>query len=76
MPQLSLYLPDDLMAQLRDRAEESRVSLSAFVTELLERELKDAWPEAVADLAGAWPDFPTREALSPLPDDPPREPLA
>lgn len=76
MPQLSLYLPDELMAQLRERAEEAHVSLSAFVTEVLERELKDVWPESVTELAGAWPDFPTRDELPPLPDDPPREPLA
>lgn len=75
MPQLSLYLPDELMTQLRARAEQAHLSLSAFVTEVLERELEEAWPEAVADLAGAWPDFPTREDLPPQPDDPPREPL-
>lgn len=75
MPQLSLYLPDELMARLRIRATEASVSLSAFVTELLESELADAWPEAVANLAGAWPDFPTREDLPPLSEDPQRKPL-
>ena len=75
MPQLSLYLPDELMAELRARAEDSHTSLSAFVAMVLERELADSWPAAVTDRAGTWPDFPIRDDLPPLPDDPPREPL-
>lgn len=75
MPQLSLYLPDELLTELRARADEEHTSLSAFVTAVLERELTDTWPPAVTERAGTWPDFPTREDLPPLPDDPPREPL-
>ncbi len=76
MPQLSLYLPDTLLEQLKLRAEREDASLSSFVTRLLERELATAWPEAVTGLAGAWPDFPTREELPPLAADPERESLA
>lgn len=74
MPQLSLYLPDDLMNQLKAQAQREEASLSTFVKNVLERELSDSWPEAVTSLAGAWPDFPTREDLPPLTDDPKREP--
>lgn len=67
MPQLSLYLPDKLMEQLKLRADREDASLSSFVTRLLERELEAAWPDAVTNLAGAWPDFPTRKDLPPWP---------
>jgi hypothetical protein len=75
LPQLSLYLTDDLMDRLRLQADEAGLSLSAFVAEMLAAELDDTWPDEVRALAGAWPDFPTRDDLPPLPDDPRREPL-
>ncbi|HKI55769.1 MAG TPA: hypothetical protein VKB31_01350 [Trueperaceae bacterium] len=63
------------MTRLREKAEASHVSLSSLAASVLERELDDAWPDAVAAMAGAWPDFPVRGELPPLPDDPRRQPF-
>ena len=75
MPQLSLYLPDAVMEHLKLRAQQEDRSLSAFVTSVLEEKLETSWPKIVTDLAGAYPDFPTRDELPSL-NNLEREPLA
>lgn len=67
MAQVTLYIPDDLAAELRKRSRNSHRSLSSYVTELASGAVRAcAWPDGFADLFGSWEgEFPA------LDDQPP-----
>jgi ribosomal protein L18E len=53
MAQISLYIPEELFLQLREKAEQSHVSISKWVAQRIERELRDSYPIGFSDLAGS-----------------------
>jgi hypothetical protein len=63
MSQLTLYLDTETEAKMRQAAQEAGLSLSKWVAGLIREKVSDDWPESIAKLAGAWPDFPTREEI-------------
>lgn len=69
MAQLSLYLPNDLVAKLRQESKRARESLSAHVTRLLRGEpAASQWPKSFRDVLGSWKgEFP--EPVDPPPQD-------
>jgi len=55
MPQLHLYVPDEVAARLRERAEARGQSLSRYLAELLTEKLTDDWPEGYFErVVGSW----------------------
>lgn len=76
MSQLTLYLDAETEAKMRQSAREAGLSLSRWVAGLIREKTSDEWPVSVTKLAGAWPDFPTREEIHALAgEDLPREGL-
>lgn len=66
MPQLSLYVTDENLALLRERAKQSGMSMSKYANQLIEKDAQSAgWPQGFWGLYGAW------EGPFELPDDPP-----
>jgi hypothetical protein len=63
MAQLHCYVPDGIADKVRQRAEQSRLSVSAYLSELIKREVSaDHWPEGYAELFDQWEgDPPVRE---------------
>jgi hypothetical protein len=54
MSQLTVYLPEAVLRKLRAGARRARKSVSAYVTELLERREKPAeWPDGFRELYGS-----------------------
>jgi macrodomain Ter protein organizer (MatP/YcbG family) len=54
MSQLTIYLPDAVLRKLRSGARRARKSVSAYVTELLERrEKREQWPKGFRELYGS-----------------------
>lgn len=51
--QIGVYLPDDLVARLRQKAEENRRGISAEVQLALEEYLANATPETASNLRAA-----------------------
>lgn len=52
---MSLYVPDALEDVLRKRASAKKMSVSAYVGELIRREVAPAeWPQAFLETFGAW----------------------
>jgi hypothetical protein len=74
MPQ-SIYLDEATAKAVKRAAEETKTSMEAWVADAIQLKLLATWPHAVVSLAGAWPDFPTKEDLKDLASDLPREPL-
>ena len=51
MAQVTIYLPDNLIQEARQRAKNKERSLSAWVAELVRRETTaQAWPKSLVDL--------------------------
>ena len=56
MPQLALYIDDQLAERLDKAVKASGKSKSKWVSEAIESVLKDQWPEGFFELAGSWED--------------------
>ena len=68
MPQVTIYLPDDVESDIRKRAKKAKKSLSAYIAELASKGSKAReWPKGFRDLYGSW------EGPFPSIDDPPPE---
>ena len=63
MPQLTIYLEDNVLALVKAATKASGISQSQWVAEAIRRRAKSEWPASVIALAGAWPDFPTAEEI-------------
>lgn len=55
MPQLHLYLPEDLEAEVRRRAGERGLPVSRYLAEIVRRELREGWPDDFfGAVVGGW----------------------
>jgi hypothetical protein len=63
MAQVTIYLDDDTEARARAAAESAGTSVSRWIAAVIREKTETTWPQAVLDLAGAWPDFPSAEEL-------------
>ncbi len=81
MPQLHLYVPQEVAREVKRRAEAKGRTVSAYLADLVKREVVDAWPQGFfEDVVGGWAGEPlrrapqlaieSREPLSPKRDEP------
>ena len=68
VPQLHLYVPKEVAAELKRRAKAKGKTVSGFLAELVQGEISDSWPEGFfTDVAGGWAGEPmTRPSDSEL----------
>lgn len=63
MPQLHLYVPDEMAKELRERAHSNGLSLSRYLAKVVRHELGQGWPEGFFDrVAGGWQGSPLKRA--------------
>lgn len=73
MPQLHLYVSDQVAERIRTRADLDGLSTSRYLAKLATKATEDQWPPGYFDaVCGSCPDFPYPER----PLDPPIEPWA
>ncbi|MCE7871877.1 ribbon-helix-helix protein, CopG family [bacterium CPR1] len=66
MPQVTIYLPEDVLRSVKREAKRRKQSLSAFLAALASRAAKPpAWPEDFAALYGSCPDLVEPEDAAP-----------
>ena len=76
MGQVTIYLDKETAEKMRAFVEAKRISQSKWIAELIRERLRTEWPESIIELAGAWEDLPTAEALrKEMGEDVPREAL-
>lgn len=76
MPQLNLYVDEATHLRMKRSAKAAGVSLSKWVTSVVQERVTGQWPPEVLALAGAWQDFPDPEALRAAPGkDASRQPV-
>ena len=64
MAQISLYVPDDVLDDLRREAGERRTSISKLVlSAVVGRKDAHGWPEGYFELYGSCPEFPSVEEI-------------
>jgi hypothetical protein len=56
MARITIYLDDDLLAQVKAAAKAAQVSQSQWIADAVRLRSRTEWPAAVRALAGAWPD--------------------
>jgi hypothetical protein len=61
MPQLHLYVPDDVAETARSRAKAAGKSLSSYLADLVVNEVAGEWPEGFfEEVVGGWKGEPLR----------------
>lgn len=65
MPQLHLYVPEEVAEKLKQKAKAKNLSLSKYLAEVVQRETRTGWPEGYfEEVAGGWiGDFEEPEEL-------------
>ena len=60
MAQLHCYVPEEIAQQAQRRAEQSGLSLSRYLAELVKRDaqISSGWPEGYFDIFGKWEGAP------------------
>ena len=53
MPQLSVYLNEDILAQIKESAKTSNISVSKLIANALEKYMSNHWPEDFDTLFGS-----------------------
>jgi hypothetical protein len=73
MPQLHLYVPEDVAAKVREKAKARKLTVSRFLAEVIKREVGEGWPDGYFErVCGKWKgEFPelTRDEPEPLDED-------
>ena len=74
MPQLHLYVPEHTAAKLHQKARARGLSTSAYLTEIVQREVVQGWPkDYFEEIIGGWQGAPLERP--PQPDLEQRDPL-
>lgn len=63
MAQLTIYLDNETMAQVKAGAKATGQSQSQWIADSVRLRIRKEWPESIRALAGAWPDFPPAERI-------------
>jgi hypothetical protein len=61
MPQLHLYVAEDVASLVRQRARARRMTVSGYLADLVRREVASGWPSGFFDdVVGGWAGRPLR----------------
>jgi len=63
MAQVTIYIPNNLESQIKEKASSLNISISKFISTLLEQKVQNEWSPSSRKLAGAWDDFPTLQEI-------------
>jgi hypothetical protein len=70
MPQLHLYVSEDIATKVREKAKARKITVSRYLAEVIKREVGQGWPKGYFErVCGNWEgDFPElpREELEEL----------
>jgi len=61
VPQLHLYVPEDVASLVRQRARSRRKTVSSYLADIVRREVASGWPAGFFDdVVGGWAGKPLR----------------
>ena len=63
MAQVTIYISNDLETQIKAMASSLNISISKFISGILEQKVQNEWSYSSRKLAGSWDDFPTLQEI-------------
>ncbi len=63
MAQITIYINNDLESKVKEIANSQEISISKYISTLIERNINNNWNPKIKNLAGSWSDFPTIEEI-------------
>ena len=63
MAQVTIYIPNDLESKIKAMSSSLNISISKFISTVLEQKVQNEWTSDSKKLAGSWNDFPTLEEI-------------
>jgi hypothetical protein len=63
MAQVTIYIPNNLESQIKMMASSLNISISKYISTILEQKVQNEWSSNSRKLAGSWDDFPTLQEI-------------
>ena len=63
MAQVTIYIPNDLESKIKEKASSLNISISKFISTLLEQKVQNEWSSSSRKLAGTWDDLPSLQEV-------------
>jgi len=63
MGQVTIYIDAETEKKMIASAKAAKISKSKWITQVIKEKVTSEWPASVANLAGAWEDFPSIEEI-------------
>jgi len=63
MSQVTIYMNESIEKKVKELAKSMNMSISKYITTLLEEKTNTEWSSEVQNLCGVWSDFPSLSAL-------------
>ena len=63
MAQVTIYMDNNLERKVKEVANSLNLSISKFISSLLEKNIQNEWNENIKNLSGSWSDFPTLDEI-------------
>jgi len=63
MGQVTIYIDAETEKKMIASAKAAKISKSKWITQIIKEKVTSEWPASVANLAGAWEDFPSIEEI-------------
>lgn len=63
MAQVTIYIPNDLESKIKAKANSLNISISKFISTILEHKVQNEWSDQSRNLAGSWEDFASIEEI-------------
>jgi len=57
MAQVTIYMDNKLESKVKELASSTGVSISKFISKILEKKITNTWSDEVIELSGKWNDF-------------------
>ena len=74
MSQVTIYMNNNLEEKVKKIAQSMNISVSKYIATILEKQVKDEWPNSIKQFSGSWDDFPAvSELRDNMANDAPRE---
>lgn len=54
MAQVTIYMDNNLEEKIKKLAKSTGISISKFISNILEQKVKTSWDDSVRDLSGSW----------------------
>lgn len=56
MAQVTIYIDNNLEEKIKKLAKSTGISISKFISNILEQKVKTSWDDSVRELSGSWND--------------------